>query len=567
MATRAAVRALSRESALELARASADGRGLSVVVLPFSIVEEDGVQQRFALGHMVYARPGGFMLVFPSRDALQVALFELDHYGHPEGLLTRDCEVEMEKPRGRSLEASEAAFLVDVPTEMIGHFCNSAAARSRGMVPSNTIQFLVETTMARPTKASTFAQADAWIASSMDPETAQEYLTGEELLEEDVQPLQNGVPATEVENLQARIQELEQMVQQQAAATQAAQGTVAPSPITVARAKAPPLFGATTSGALTPAELSRLQQLAGSPPPRVAGAERRRSAVPELVVEQDNILAQMEKEAEAQDQVENSLDALQQGGSLHQVMLAQLQQNQILLERLTTPKHTDPVLGALAGGSDGSSSSSSGVKGMIAREAFVKAIQEVSKVAASCQQRALMELGYDETKLDASLMRRYVERRIPLAENRQLTYMAFMLAEAWAAGHESSNVELQGWVCKMLIVIEQICIDGGRLNLAWLLSGQQDPPFHLLVQNRRRPGLQPFSRLASPSWISANLAYVRDLDVLESKMLTMGKADKSKQVVEEQPNDVDPAPKRRPRPGGRKRGQGDQGQDASETGQ
>ena len=100
MATRAAVRALSRESALELARASADGRGLSVVVLPFSIVEEDGVQQRFALGHMVYARPGGFMLVFPSRDALQVALFELDHYGHPEGLLTRDCEVEMEKPRG-----------------------------------------------------------------------------------------------------------------------------------------------------------------------------------------------------------------------------------------------------------------------------------------------------------------------------------------------------------------------------------------------------------------------------------------------------------------------------------
>ena len=222
----------------------------------------------------------------------------------------------------------------------------------------------------------------------------------------------------------------------------------------------------------------------------------------------------MEKEAEAQDQVENSLDALQGGGSLHQVMLAQLQQNQILLERLTTPKHTDPVLGALAGGSDGSSSSSSGVKGMIAREAFVKAIQEVSKVAASCQQRALTELGYDETKLDASLMRRYVERRVPLAENRQLTYMAFMLSEAWAAGHESSNVELQGWVCKMMIVIEQICIDGGRLNLAWLLSGQQDPPFHLLVQNRRRPGLQPFSRLASPSWISANLAYVRDLDVL-----------------------------------------------------
>ena len=130
--------------------------------------------------------------------------------------------------------------------------------------------------------------------------------------------------------------------------------------------------------------------------------------------------------------------------------------------------------------------------------------QSCSILPATCIAGARIRRGEVGWLIDD---RRYLERRVPLAENRQLTYMSFMLAEAWAAGYESSNVELQGWVCKMLIVIEQICLDGGRMNLAWLLSGQQDPPFHLLTQNRRRPGLQPFSRLASPSWISANLAY------------------------------------------------------------
>ncbi len=566
MASRA-VRALSRESALELAQASADGRGLAVVVLAFNVLEADNLEQRFALGHMVYARQGGFMLIFPLVEAVQVALFELDHLGHPEGVLTKDCEVELETPRGRALGTS-VAMLVDVPSEMVGHFCNSSAARARGMTPSNTMQFLVERTMARPIKASTFAQADAWITSTMDHDTAQDYLTGEEELEPVEDPAGAEAQPQEVAELQARVRDLEAMLQQQGTTPAVIPAQMGIASSVGAKPKAPPLFGAAASSTMTSAEWTKLQQLAGSPPPRVAGAEKRRTDIPAAVAEQDGFLAQMEKEADDQEQLEASLAAVQSDGSLHQVMLAQLKQNQILLQRLTAPKHQDPVLGALAGGGDGSSSTSSGVKGMLAREAFIKAIQEIPKVAALCQQRALAELGFDESKLDGALMRRYVERRVPLAENRQLTYLAFMMAEAWASGHESNNVELQGWICKMMIFIEQTCLDGGRMNLAWLLTGQQDPPFHLLVQNKRRPGLQPFTRLASPSWVSANLAYVRDLDVLESKMLTMGKGDKTKIKPDEQDGETDPIPKRQPRPGkGKKRGKEDQGQSASEAGQ
>ena len=71
------------------------------------------------------------------------------------------------------------------------------------------------------------------------------------------------------------------------------------------------------------------------------------------------------------------------------------------------------------------------------------------------------------------------------------------------------------------------------MQLGWLLTGMAEPPFNLYSNNRRRVGLQPFCRLCHPSWVAANLSYVRDLDVLESKMLSMGKPSKAVQQQEE----------------------------------
>ena len=59
--------------------------------------------------------------------------------------------------------------------------------------------------------------------------------------------------------------------------------------------------------------------------------------------------------------------------------MVQMQQNQVLLQKLVGNKSSDPVLGALQGGGlDSGSGSSSGVKGCMAREAFLRAV-------ASCQ--------------------------------------------------------------------------------------------------------------------------------------------------------------------------------------
>ena len=544
---------------MELAISSANSKGLAIVVLPHYGAEADESSVRFLMGHMVYSRAGGFLLVFPSSDEVREALVDLEPPDEREGPAVHECEVDIETARGRAL-GTAMALLVDIPMALINKFCSAATARSRGLNHENTLQFIVDDTMGRPSKSSVFTQADAWIVGSMNQETAQDYLTGEE--EADGATATGTGQPQDVSALESRIQELEALLRQQQSVPvkDAPRGSDVPP-----RSKAPALFQQTSGQGLTGAEWEKLQKLAGAPPPRVASAEQRRSPTLPAVVEQENLFAHLDREAEDEQQVDLPLEIAQSGDPMQQLMVQQLKQNQLLLQRLVSPKFQDPVLGALAGGSDGSSSSSSGVKGMLARDVFIKAIQDLEKVAAIGQQNALRELGFDDARLDSSLMRRYVERRIPLADNRQLAYLAFMLAEAWGVGYNTSNVALQGSVCKMLIFIEQTCLDAGRMGLAWLLTGQQDPPFHLLVSQRKKPGLQPFSRLASPSWVSANLAYVKDLDVLESKMLTMGKADKTKAL----PDDVDPpkpGPKKNPRSSKQKGGgKGEAGQSSAES--
>lgn len=532
------MRMLSRESALELVETSANSKGLAILVLPCFGAEGDGTITSFIVGHMVYARAGGFLLIFPAGDEVREALAGLEPADGSEGPAVQECEVEVETPRGRHL-GSVQAVLVDIPSELISKFCSSATARGRGLSQENTFQFIVEDAMARPIKASVFSAADSWIAGSMDHDTAQDYLTGEEEPAAELGQA-NGAP-DDVGALQARIKELEALVLRSQSVPKA---KAEPAAVGMPTSKAPPLFAPATTSGLSAADWDRLQRLAGAPPPRVASAEQRRPAPLPAVAEQENLFAHLDREAEEEQQVDLAMVGAQTGDPMQQMMLEQLKQNQLLLHRLVSPKFQDPVLGALAGGNDGSSSGSSGIKGMLARDVFIKAIQDLAKVVAVGQQNALQKLGFDDSRLDSSLMRRYVERRIPLAENRQLAYLAFMLAEAWAVGYNSSNVQLQGSVCKMLMFIEQTCLDGGKMGLSWLLTGQQDPPFHLLVSSRRKPGLQPFTRLASPSWVSANLAYVKDLDVLESKMLAMNKGDNKKPP----PGDDSDAPTRQPGP-------------------
>ena len=71
--------------------------------------------------------------------------------------------------------------------------------------------------------------------------------------------------------------------------------------------------------------------------------------------------------------------------------------------------------------------------------------------------------------------------------------------------------------------MEQTALDEGHTGLSWLLTGLQEPNYGQIQQTRARSLVKPFSRLSAPSWIPANVGYLRDLDFLEGRIKNVEK--------------------------------------------
>ena len=222
---------------------------------------------------------------------------------------------------------------------------------------------------------------------------------------------------------------------------------------------------------------------------------------------------------------------------VQRLLVMQVQQNTMLMQKMLQPRESMASL--LSSGSD---------------DLFLKQIQESEKVANQVRMSALTELGMPEEKEDAFLMYRYVERRIPLADEKMLSHFAVLLGEGWVIAHQNHDVVMKGFLARALIFLEQCALDGGRMELAWLLSGFSEPSTHLHFPLRKTPGLKPFSRLVHPLWVSANLAYLRDLDYLEGRASTLGRQ-RPKDRPDAPESNQDP-PKAKPKPKKPKKGVG-----------
>ena len=115
-------------------------------------------------------------------------------------------------------------------------------------------------------------------------------------------------------------------------------------------------------------------------------------------------------------------------------------------------------------------------------------------------------------------MRMYVERRMPLGDQRLLTYMSQFLAVGWQLSYEARDQFAMGLMARGLMMTEQMSIDSGRCQFGWLLAAMPDPNLQAISMNKRRIGLTPYAKLAAAPWIAGNIAYLRDLDYLESRL-------------------------------------------------
>ena len=508
------------------------------------------------------------MLVVPASDRLQAALVELSTGLGVETVVSTGL-VQVCNTRGRILGEQEA-LLADLPWEAASSFSKATVLRG-ALREAVLVGFSASGSMGRPTAASAIEAGNSWIGDDMEHGRASDYVTGEDFEEAsnpDTPVEEEAVVGhQEVSELQSRIQALE--------AELAASRAVHRTPTIMTAAPKPRAQGAGNQSfygqqksQLDAEDWAKLKKAVGAPPAKLGVAEGRRSAaLPAHAALADTFLAEEEKE------VGNELDTSlamvnldpETGDPFQRLLVSQMQQNTMLMTKLLGVRNNaDPMSNLLAaGGGNESGSSSSGAKGCMAREMFMKQIQDLEKVANLTRLHALQELGIPHDKEDSSLMRKYFERRVPLADQKLLAHFASLISEGWALATESENVQMLGFLARAAFFVEQTALDGGRLELSWLLTGFTEPNAQFHFSIKRTPGLKPFSRLIHPLWLSANIAYLRDLDFLENRLATLGKGKSSVSASVDQEDPPDPKPKKRPKKP--KKGGGKENSDAKES--
>ena len=514
MATRASVNPGLTEAIVREQVASAHHNSRPLPFVVFEARSDEGAAWR-ALACILRCRAGGFMVVLPH---LEEIMTYLEGWLDPDGaalVLNTVVEVQMETSRGRAFSTA-SAILADFPWELLTFFRRTPHSRSSEL--TGILRFKQQDTVLRPNAASAMEAAEHWINNQSTEEVQfQEYVTAAEEEEvgdgqEDQEPvatLEGADPADQtdiIQQLQARLLELESKA------------------LTVQSKAAPPapsrnLFSTQPPGNLNTATWAKLQAAAGQAPPRLGRFEAGvRAGQPRPTLAQDNFL-EAEVEAEVIDKDEFASLAASMTDPMQKLMALQLKQNQDLLTRIL-PKQQDSITSALSGMGNEGGSSSTGVRGCTAREAYLKQVEDHSMVARCVMQNAMKDMGVAGAY--PGLMRDYLERRVPLGEMKLLTLFGYFMAHAWETAFIAQDETFLGFASRGLMMVEQAAMDAGKTQMGWLLTGLPEPNWALVNQNRKRQGIQPFAKLCQPSWIAANVAFLKDLDFLENRMRNSG---------------------------------------------
>eukprot|EP00913_Durusdinium_trenchii_P018688 g17562.t1 len=188
--------------------------------------------------------------------------------------------------------------------------------------------------------------------------------------------------------------------------------------------------------------LETLKKLAGAAPMRLG--EKRPVQILETLQQEETLGAVETNElGEGLQELESALT-----DPMQKMMLLQMKQLALLTQQ-AQPKGSDP-LSSVLGGSE-TSGGASGIKGCLAREAYVKLAADLTKIAPVIQSNAAEELGLDPHQVGSGLMRDYLERRCPLGDNKILTQIGYLFAAGWEQGFKTNNPELMGFAAKGML--------------------------------------------------------------------------------------------------------------------
>ena len=118
-----------------------------------------------------------------------------------------------------------------------------------------------------------------------------------------------------------------------------------------------------------------------------------------------------------------------------------------------------------------------------------------------------------------AIFSKYVERSGGFAGQRDhglFMWLLCQIADAMVSGDDKGAQEL---LALAMVAVEQSAQDGGKWEVAWILSLQEDPPTGVF-SNRpasTNPRLRAFSPLCPAEWAAIALSFVKEVDIINTR--------------------------------------------------
>ena len=113
----------------------------------------------------------------------------------------------------------------------------------------------------------------------------------------------------------------------------------------------------------------------------------------------------------------------------------------------------------------------------------------------------------------------YLERFGGFAQTRELGLIAWLVGIIFDLLQADQVEACKDRVALLLVLLEQGAMDAGRLDIAYLLTLAEDPPIGLFTNKTvlSTSRARSFAPLASQKWVTTALAFLREMDLIQSK--------------------------------------------------
>ena len=114
---------------------------------------------------------------------------------------------------------------------------------------------------------------------------------------------------------------------------------------------------------------------------------------------------------------------------------------------------------------------------------------------------------------------KYLERFGGYGRQKELGIIQFQAMMALDFLMTENVGAAKGCITLMAVMLEQACLDGGRVELAQILTMQEDVPAAVFTNRQlaQSSRARAFAPLADQKWITSSIAFLKELDTISTK--------------------------------------------------